>query len=166
MKTKSIISIFAGLLLAIMIGACQTQTGQQEKFETRWMGETLQEILEKIEGQFGGFSGTMVEVTYRYKELYWAGQDENWEYALYQIEHIEEALEQGFMRRPEREASAQQFVNQSLPEIEGFAKEGDKEAFLVSFTELAAACNTCHNMEEVEFMVVDIPKVRTSVISF
>jgi small-conductance mechanosensitive channel len=166
MKTKSIISIFTGVALAIVISACQTQTSEQEQFETRWLGKNLQEILNNIEEQFAGFSGTMVEISYRYKELYWAGQDENWEYALYQIEHIEEALEQGFMRRPEREASAQQFVNQSLPEIEAIANEGDKEAFLVSFTELAAACNTCHNMEEVEFMVVDIPKVRTSVISF
>jgi len=105
-------------------------------------------------------------VSYRYAELYWSGIDENWEYAEYQREHIDEAMEQGFMRRPEREASSQQFISAALPEIEEVIQTGDKEKFLESFTRLTASCNTCHAMEEVAFMTVKIPEQRYSVIHF
>lgn len=37
----------------------------------------------------------MVEKGYRDQELYWAGQDENWDYADYQIEKIRKAIENG-----------------------------------------------------------------------
>ncbi|MBW6480797.1 MAG: hypothetical protein K0B37_15315 [Bacteroidales bacterium] len=144
--------------------ACQNTP--QETYEAEWLGETRQEIINNIEDQFQGFSRTMVEVSYRYKELYWAGMDENREYAEYQREHIEEALQQGFMRRPEREASAQQFVSTALPEMEEVIQMGDKERFLETFTRFTASCNTCHAMEEVAFMTVKIPEERYTVIHF
>jgi len=49
---------------------------------------TEQEKINTIEKQFRGFDNAMVETGYRYQELYWAGQDENWEYADYQLEKI------------------------------------------------------------------------------
>lgn len=163
-KNSIIIGLFAALTLGLVINACQTQTEQQ--YETRWMGEDMQEILASIEEQFGGFSGTMVETGYRYAELYWAGKDQNWEYALYQIEHIEEAMEKGFIRRPARQSSARQFMQTALPEIEAKAEAGNKDAFMESFTRLTASCNTCHAMEDVEYMLVQPPQVRASVITF
>ena len=42
----------------------------------------------------------MVETGYRYQELYWAGQDENWEYADYQLEKIKIAIENGLDADP------------------------------------------------------------------
>ncbi len=161
-KILTLISLM--VLCGIVFHACQE--APRESYETEWLGETKQEIVNNIEEQFQGFSRTMVEVSYRYAELYWAGIDENWEYAEYQREHIDEAMEQGFMRRPEREASSQQFISAALPEIEEVIQTGDKEKFLESFTRLTASCNTCHAMEEVAFMTVKIPEQRYSVIHF
>lgn len=152
------------VLSGMLFHACQ-QT-PQETYETEWLGETKQEIVNNLEEQLQGFSRTMREVSYRYAELYWAGMDENWEYAEYQREHIAEALEQGFVRRAERETSAQQFTTVALPEIEEVIKTSDKEKFLESFTRLTASCNTCHAMEEVSFMTIKIPEIRHSVVSF
>ena len=142
---RKILSLFSIMVLSGMLfQACQQSP--QENYETEWLGETKQEIVNNLEEQFQGFSSTMREVSYRYAELYWAGMDENWEYAEYQREHIVEALEQGFVRRPEREASARQFVTIALPEIEEIVKMGEKEKFLESYTRLTASCNTCHAM--------------------
>ncbi|MFN2395427.1 MAG: hypothetical protein ABR597_07040 [Bacteroidales bacterium] len=162
---RKILSLVSMLVLSGMLfQACQQ--APQESYETEWLGETKQEIVNNLEEQFQGFSRTMREVSYRYAELYWAGMDENWEYAEYQREHITEAMEQGFVRRPEREASAQQFTTAALPEIEEIINSGDKERFLGSFTRLSASCNTCHAMEEVSFMTIIIPETRHSVVSF
>ena len=161
-KLLSFTSLFFFSL--VLFQACQQ--APQETYETEWLGETKQEIINTIEDQFQGFSRTMMEVGYRYKELYWAGQDGNWEYAEYQIEHIEEAMQEGFVRRPAREASSQQFMSVAIPEIEQIVQDGDKERFLQNFTRFTASCNTCHAMEEVAFMIVKIPEIRTSVIHY
>lgn len=154
---------FLGFSFAIF-QACQNTP--QETYETEWLGNTKQEIVNNIEEQFQGFSSTMREVAYRYNELYWAGMDENWEYAEYQREHIMEALEQGLVRRPEREASAQQFVSTALPEMKEVIQMASKERFLENFTLFTASCNTCHAMEEIAFMTVKIPEERHTVIHF
>lgn len=161
-KTLSLLSLF--VFSFSIFQACQN--APQETYETEWLGDTKQEIISNIEEQFQGFSNTMREVAYRYHELYWAGRDANWEYAEYQREHIEEAMEQGFIRRPEREASAQQFVSTALPQMEEAIKSGNIEEFLENFTRFTASCNTCHAMEEVAFMTVKIPENRHTVVHF
>ena len=52
----------------------------------------------------------MVEIGYRYQELYWAGADSNWEYAGYQLAKIDLALANARERRPKRQASAARFL--------------------------------------------------------
>lgn len=151
------------VMMAVIFQACNQAT---ETYETRWLGETKQEMINNIESQFQGFSRTMTETGYRYQELYWAGMDENWQYAEYQREHIEEALEDGFVRRPDREASAQQFMNVALTEMKEVIEAGNKEKFLENFTRFTASCNTCHAMEDVAFMVVKIPENRNTIIHF
>ena len=164
-KILTTTAVFVSIL--IIINACQGDSStENEAYATEWLGASKTEILDNIEDQFQGFSRTMTETAYRYHELYWAGQDQNWEYAEYQREHIEEAMELGFLRRPDREASSQQFMSQALPNMKRVISEEDKEKFLTEFTSLTASCNTCHAMEEVAFMTVKIPPKRNTVIYF
>lgn len=153
-------------VLLIALQSCNQAAPEAETWESEWLGQTKQEVIDNAEEQFQGFSRTMMEVTYRYKELYWAGQDQNWEYAEYQREHIEEALEQGFVRRPERELSSRQFMNIVLPDMEEAIKSQSPERFMESFTQLTNTCNTCHQMEEVAFMKVATPENRNTIIKF
>ncbi len=153
-------------VLLIALQSCNQAATETETWESEWLGETQQEVIDNAEDQFQGFSRTMVEVTYRYQELYWAGMDENWEYAEYQREHIEEALELGFIRRPDRELSSRQFMNIVLPDMEEAINSQSSERFKESFTQLTNTCNTCHQMEEVAFMKVAKPENRNTVIYF
>ncbi len=157
-------ALFSVMMAAMVISACQQQT--EQRYETRWAGETMEEILDNIEDQIGGFDQTMMETNYRYNELYWAGQDENWGYAGYQLDEMLGSLKKGFVRRPEREASAAQFVNTSVPRLMEAIEAEDREAFLELFNRMAATCNTCHEMEEVPFIQVIIPEKRTSLVKF
>lgn len=152
------------IILGIMLFACQTD--QQQSFQGTWLRGEATEVVAEIEHQFAGFSQTMWEVQYRYSELFWAGADENWEYADYQLEHIMEALEQGFVRRPEREPSSAQFVNQAAPALLKAIVAGDQQEFEKMFENMKNSCNTCHHMEDVAFITVVIPEVRKSVVRF
>ncbi len=131
-----------------------------------WLKGDTNEKLDEVAHQLGGFSRTMVEVGYRYSELYWAGQDENWKYADHQIEHIIEAMEDGLKRRPERKASSHEFMEEVLPAMEDLVQKGDKTEFLEGFKSLTASCNHCHNQEGEEFIVIREPEIRTSPVRF
>jgi hypothetical protein len=128
----------------------------------RWLPEDEHARLLAIEEQLGGFSRTMTEVGYRFNELYFAGLDENWEYADYQLEHIEEAVEAGIIRRPKRAPSSQGFLKRDIPAMKRAIDGKNREAFLASFEEFRQSCNTCHAMERVPFISVVTPEVRLS----
>jgi hypothetical protein len=118
--------------------------------------------FETIAKQLRGFDMAMVETGYRYQELYWAGKDENWEYAAYQAEKIKVAIENGLERRPKRAASAQNFLNVALPEIGKAIATRDTIQFKQAFTALTANCMACHALEKVSFVTVKTPVERQS----
>lgn len=131
-----------------------------------WLKGNTDEKLEEVAHQFGGFSRTMVEVSYRYSELYWAGEDENWKYADHQLEHIVEAMEDGLKRRPIRAASAVEFMEKIIPEMEEAIASEDKDSFLAGYKTFTAGCNACHAKEGEGFIVIQQPLTRLSPVRF
>jgi cytochrome c556 len=108
-----------------------------------------------------GFDVAMVEVGYRYTELYWAGRDRNWEYAAYQLGKIETAVANGIERRPRRAASAQMFAG-PVKQVRAAIDERDGSALDSALDSLTATCNACHRAENVSFVTVAPPVVRLS----
>lgn len=153
--------IFIGIV-ALLFVSCEKP--KDSHAEGEWIKGTKQEQIEIKERQFGGFGSTMIEVGYRYNELYWAGQNENWDYAEYQLEDMENAMKKGFERRPNREKNANHFMKVSLPEVMKAVQERSKAKFDKSFEELRISCTACHAMENLPSFVVETPKVNTSVI--
>ena len=106
----------------------------------------------------------MVETGYRYQELYWGGQDQNWEYAEYQLEKIKLTIENGLQRRPKRAKSTEQFLTYVLPQMKKSVAGKDTVIFNKDFQTLTINCNSCHAMEKVPFFNVQIPIGRQSAI--
>ncbi len=135
---------------------------QKETTDGDWIKGSENEKITTIEKHFRGFDNAMVEAGYRYQELYWAGQDQNWEYANYQVEKIKLAIQNGLERRPKRAQSAQQFLNHALPEMQKAIQTQDTVVFNKVFANLTINCNNCHAMEKVTFFNVNAPKFRQS----
>jgi hypothetical protein len=162
---KQIILIFG---VSLFLSSCNQP---REEKSTKvgldgWLEGTSEEKFEEVAHQLGGFSRTMVEVGYRYSELYWAGIDENWVYADHQIEHIIEAMEDGLSRRPIRVESAKDFMEETLPYMEELIKNNEKEEFLKGFQVFTSACNACHAKEGESAIMIQIPINRTSPVRF
>lgn len=134
--------------------------------EDGWLSGTDEEKFDEIAHQLGGFSKTMIEVSYRYSELYWAGMDENWGYAEHQIEHIIEAMEDGLKRRPVRAASAEAFMEEAIPAMEEIIETKNKEEFIKGFRAFTSACNACHAKENESYIVIQEPLNRLSPVRF
>jgi hypothetical protein len=127
-----------------------------------WLRGTTDERFQQVERQLRGFDKTMVEVGYRFTELYFAGQDQNWEYAKYQLEKLETALRLGFERRPKRAASGQSFLREALPAMQEVVEKADSELFRAEIERLRSACMNCHVLEEVPYFTVELPERRLS----
>ncbi len=128
--------------------------------EGGWLAGDTHAKFEMVADQFGGIDQTMMEVGYRYQVLYWAGEDGNWALADYQIHELEETLERGFTRRPERRKSAEVFMTVALPQLEEAVAMKDQALFRERFEALRANCISCHALEDVAFMNVTIPEYR------
>jgi hypothetical protein len=148
-------------IVCIQLLACHNQANKNN-VQGEWIKGTEQEQLKTIEKHFRGFDNTMVEVGYRYQELYWGGQDNNWEYAKYQLEKIKYALENGIQRRPKRANSATPFLKTAIPDMQRFIETKNIIEFNKGITLLTAQCNNCHSMEKVPHFTVNFPLQRLS----
>lgn len=151
--------------LVLMISALSifSSCGHNEpQAQGEWIKGTEEQEIKIIEKQFRGFDNAMVETGYRYQELYWAGKDENWDYAKYQLEKIKLAIENGLQRRPKREKSAEHFLSTTLPDMLQVIENKDTVAFNKNFFVLTTSCNNCHAMENVPFFTIKTPLERRS----
>jgi len=160
MKRQKMKQIFI-LILTLGLFACN-QHSEKETAQGVWIKGTEKEKIKTIEKQFRGFDNAMVETGYRYQELFWAGQDQNWEYADYQLEKIKIAIENGLERRPKRAKSAEHFLTYVLPEMQKSLQSKDTLIFNKNFQTMTINCNSCHAMEKVPFFKVQIPTERQS----
>lgn len=131
--------------------------------EGGWLAGTVDQKFDTVAKQLRGFDMAMVETGYRYTELYWAVQDQNWGYADYQIKKIRTAVENGLERRPKRAKSAETFLTIVVPAVEEAIAKRDATLLRERLATLRSTCNTCHEAEKVEFMRVGEPQVRPAI---
>jgi len=146
-----------GITMLFMILSCQNKEAQGA-----WIKGDEAQKMQIIEWQFRGFDKAMVETDYRYQDLYWAGKDQNWEYAAYLTQKINKAIATGLQRRPKRAASAEEFLTHALPLVKEAVKNKDTLAFATAFDNLTLNCNACHALEKLPFFTVKIPLHRHS----
>ncbi len=162
MMKKNLIAVIL-TAAAFILPACQ-QSFDQPVGSDGWLTGGVNEKFETVTEHLGGFGKAMWEVDYRFQELYWGGSDSNWEYAAHQIAELEETLELGLQRRPERAASAELFINKAIPDVAGAIEERDPESFERSINLMMNTCNSCHALEEMPFLTVNVPVERRSTI--
>jgi hypothetical protein len=131
-----------------------------------WLRGTEAEKFALVSKHLRGFDTTMVETGHRYIELYWAGQDRNWEFAKYQLEKIQHTIELGIERRPGRAASAQGFLQVAVPQLAEAIGKKDAALFQERMTMLTANCNACHVLEKMPFVQVKPPQTRVSPVHY
>lgn len=149
-------------LSAMLLPGCSGNENSKPAGPEGWLQGTSEEKFNTVASQLRGFDMAMVETGYRYQELYWAGIDQNWEYAEYQVEKIKLAIESGLERRPKRVESAEHFLKEALPAMGEVLKKRDSTAFLEGLQMLTVNCNACHAKEKVPFFNVQFPLDRQS----
>src|SRR5688572_20309245 len=127
-----------------------------------WLQGNADDRFNQVEKQLRGLDKTMVEVGYRFSELYFGGKDRNWEYAKYQAEKIDLAIRLGLERRPKRAQSAQFFLREEIPAVLEAIKSGNDGIFQEGMDRFRASCMKCHTLENVPYFTVEFPEHRLS----
>jgi hypothetical protein len=155
---------FAGLAFAVCVFGTVSACHHDGMEKSAWIRGDSHERWTTVEKHLRGLDVAMVEIGYRYQELYWAGVDSNWAYADYQAKKIALALENALERRPKRRASAETLFLPSLGEIKQAIGLKEGAAFEETFAAMSAGCNSCHAAEGVASFHVEPPTDRQSLI--
>jgi hypothetical protein len=153
----------AATILVVLLAACDGAAEPEARGlggGDDWPAGDVGERIEALADHIGGFSRAMLEVGYRYNELYFAGSEGNWPLAAYHAEKIGDAIDDGIERRPARGRSARPFLDRDLPALKAAVEARDGEAFLREYDRLTHACNLCHQLEGMEFIGIVRPERR------
>ncbi|SDW12796.1 hypothetical protein [Aequorivita viscosa] len=144
------------LLIVLSLGlfACNQHTDNTEMLLDHI--ENLESKLEEAyKPGFGDFMGVMQT---HHAKLWFAGQNQNWDLADFEIHELEETVENIQKYQSHRQESEMiAMLNAPLDNIDNAIEEKNHEAFKKNFIELTNTCNKCHIAVGFEFNVVKIP---------
>lgn len=148
-----------GVLSVALLG-CGTDNnvdngGYAEPISDGWLGSAASdaERFRELERYLGGFSSAMWETGERYRYVHQALRDENFELAAYHWDKIGDAIRNGYRKRPGRQENSDAiFLDAVWERVLVEFQDGKAEAAWAAFEQGRAACQACHEAEDVAFV--------------
>ena len=103
----------------------------------------------------------------RHAKLWFAGKANNWPLAQYELDEINEGLEDAARYHPVFKHDAPiaeiltKFVASPLHDLEEAVSAKDAKKFTISYDRLTAACNGCHKAAGQGFIRIQRPRTQT-----
>jgi hypothetical protein len=119
---------------------------------------SMEKKVENLVRVMPGASNLMIEMGFRYQNLYWAGKQGKWEFGEYQAEEMESLLKTLMITRPKRAKTADVFLKTGFKDVEAALKARDLRRFEAGFEKMRQACMTCHQQNEHAFVTLPLPK--------
>lgn len=155
MRYKKILSLSIGITLSIMtIYSCQ----KSGKASNKALTNKVQKLQKQLEGLKPGFGDVMLGVQTHHAKLWFAGTNQNWELADFELHEIEENIEKIKNLYPDDNRTKDLSSLDPALDSLGLAIQAKKvEKFKKSFSFLTNSCNDCHQKNGVAFNVITIP---------
>ena len=145
-------------ILVISLILVFTTCRQQDKSVTQ-----LQSKIDSLEKKLAdtykpGFGEFMSGIQTHHAKLWFAGQNQNWPLADFEIHEIQESLEniQKFCTDRE-ETKSIGMINARIDSLINAIQQKNPDLFKNSYTLLTNTCNNCHIATKHEFNIVTIP---------
>jgi hypothetical protein len=144
--------LFVSILLFISCNNSSTQILRLQN-EVDSLKLALNETYKPGLGEF------MSSIQVHHEKLYFAGQNENWKLADFEIHEILEAVTDIQHYASERpEIKELPMLLPALDSVNEAIKKQDKNLFNKDFVNLTNTCNACHKAVDYEFNLVKIPE--------
>ncbi|MDB5200512.1 MAG: hypothetical protein JWO92_2475 [Chitinophagaceae bacterium] len=141
------------LLLIIQLQACEHADNNQ----------ILQNRIDTLEKKISdtykpGFGEFMSSIQVHHSKLWFAGENQNWKLADFEIHEIMESIEDIKKYQTERvESQKIDMITPALDSVNAAINQKNPTAFKTSYILLTNTCNNCHHAVNFEFNVVKIP---------
>ncbi|MCM4169357.1 hypothetical protein KCTC52924_00575 [Arenibacter antarcticus] len=142
------------ILLTFGLFACN-----QQKDNTKILQNRIDSLEIKIANTYKpGFGDFMSSIQAHHSKLWFAGQNQNWKLADFEVHEIMEAIEdiQKF-QAGRKETEMIGMINPALDSINNAIEKKDPVLFENSYTLLTISCNKCHQAVDLGYNVVKTP---------
>ncbi|TMI62007.1 MAG: hypothetical protein E6H07_17230 [Bacteroidetes bacterium] len=145
---------FAIILLLLFFIACNQHSGDVQKLQSK-IDSLEKRLAETYKPGLGEF---MSGIQIHHAKLWFAGQNQNWPLANFEIHEIQEALDdvQKFCSDREETRSIG-MINGPVDSLTGAIQQKDLRLFSSRYALLTQACNNCHLETKHKFNIVTIP---------
>ena len=145
------------IILAFGLFACNQQSDKVQVLQSR-IDSLEQKLSDTYKPGFGEF---MSGIQAHHSKLWFAGQNQNWRLADFEVHEIMEAIEDIQKFQTERKESQMiGMINPALDSINNAIQQESSLLFKSSYTLLTNTCNNCHRAADFEFNVVKIPDTQ------
>ncbi|MGZ3819124.1 MAG: hypothetical protein ACXVB6_00930 [Mucilaginibacter sp.] len=142
------------LFFLFILASC----GQQNDNTQQLKGQ-IDSLQKKLNGTYKpGLGEFMLGIQLHHAKLWFAGQNQNWKLADFEVHEIGESLDdikKYCTDRPEVKNIG--MIDPAINSITEAIKEKDLQLFKKGFIDLTNNCNNCHKTTQHEFNVVTIP---------
>ena len=142
------------ILLTLGSFSCNQPTDKNHVLQNR-IDSLEQKLADSYKPGFGEF---MSSIQAHHIKLWFAGQNQNWKLADFEIHEIMETIEDIKKNETERKESQMiDMINPALDSVNNAIKQKNPELFKSGYSLLTNTCNACHRAANFEFNVVKIP---------
>src|SRR3989339_316329 len=120
----------------------------------------LEKQMEKLKYFYKpGFGEFMSNIQIHHAKLWFAGKNQNWKLAEFEINEIEETFEDLKIYQSEREETKLiPMISVALDSVSSSIRQKDLKLFKNSFAQPTNTCNSCHLAAHYEFNKIKIPE--------
>ena len=143
------------ILIAFSIFSCNQHSENEAVLQNR-IDSLESKLSEAYKPGFGEF---MSYVQAHHAKLWYAGENQNWKLANFEMDEIREAIED--IKTYETDRNETQLISMIYPALDSVTTAINLKnvtQFKNSYTRLTNTCNACHHTAKFEFNVVKIPE--------
>lgn len=117
-----------------------------------------QQLAETYKPGFGEFMNSLQQ---HHEKLWFAGQNENWKLAAFELQELQEVASDIEKYQTQRaESKLITMIKPALDSLDQSVQEANKTKFINQYHFLTNSCNRCHQTTQFEFNVVKIPETN------
>jgi hypothetical protein len=143
------------ILLLFIVISCNQQADKTKILQTRIDSLEIK-LSQTYKPGFGEFMGN---IQIHHAKLWFAGENQNWKLADFEMNEIKENLE-GIQKycSDRTETKSIGMINLAMDSLSNSILKKNKKMFQRNYTNLTNSCNSCHQATNHEYNVIVVPK--------
>ncbi|MFH6936022.1 hypothetical protein [Flavobacterium sp. FlaQc-30] len=143
-------------LLTLSMLSCGQKSDNSQYLQTK-IDSLENKLSQTYKPGFGEFMGN---IQIHHAKLWFAGENQNWQLADFEMNEIKENLD-GIQKycSDRTETKSIGMINLAMDSLSNSILKKNKVMFQRNYTTLTNSCNTCHQATNHEYNVITIPKI-------